>query len=288
MTVQNKKRTILVCIMAFLFIAAPYCAYASSAPLKCIKKALNGFVCLTIDDGYGRSNVKKDLDVLRANKVHCTFFVIGSVLKKYPDLWKQAVKDGNEIAYHTMNHTSVSHWSNSKISSDFKTWVKTAKKVLGQKYIIPKFVRLPGGSGSSNQRILKLFKNLGYQVVYWSSDTYTGAVKKHKSIDKYIRSKTKTGSVILTHFNSYDVPALPKYIGWLKSHYKLGTLTQAFAPPPTPTPTHTPTATPKPTATPTHTPANSPTPTVTPTHSPAPTASPSKVPRPTDTIHPNI
>lgn len=243
---RDRKIAIASIIVAIMIIAAPANACANPATLKCVKRAPNNFVCLTIDDGFSSESVKKDLYVLRANHIRCTFFVIGSVLAKYPDLWRQAVKDGNEIAYHTMNHVSMSRWSNARIVSDLNAWIKTAKSVLGPSYAVPKFVRLPGGNGSSEQRILKLFKGLGYRVVYWSSDTLTGAVNRHRPICRYIETTTKTGTIILTHFNSYDAHALPKYVGWLKAHYKLGTLTQAFATPAAPSPRPTPTPTPTP------------------------------------------
>jgi peptidoglycan-N-acetylglucosamine deacetylase len=274
---KNLRKVIAAVVMSVIFVVAPICiADASSTKLKCVKTAPGGYVCLTIDDGYGRDKIKADLDILRANNVHCTFFVIGTQLTKYPDLWQQAIRDGNEICYHTMKHQSLSSWSNKKIIADLRAWIKIAKKVLGANYAIPHFVRLPGGSGSSNQRILKLFQSYGYHVVYWSSDTLTGAVNRHKAIDKYIKSSTKSGSIILTHFNCYDAPALPKYIGWLKAHFKLATLTQAFAPPqaPTPAPTDSPTPAPTDSLTPTPTESSSPEPSDSPTVDPGATTSP--------------
>ena len=213
---------ILVCTMPITAAAAP------ASPHK-FNKTPGGMVCLTIDDGYSKEDVIADLDTLRANNVHCTFFVIGCMLTKFPDVWRQAIQDGNEICYHTMTHHDISQWSNKRIQKDFERWVDTAHAVLGADYVIPKFVRLPGGFGSSKSRILRLFDSMGYKVVYWNVDTFSGAHVKHANIVNYIKKNTKSGSIILTHFRKFDSSALAQYIGWLKENFTLGTLTQAFS-----------------------------------------------------------
>lgn len=206
---------------------------ANAAKQVNFKNGRNGIVCLTIDDGYGSESVRQALNILRAKKVHCTFFVIGSRLKALPELWRQAVRDGHEICYHSMNHKTMSSWSNASIAGDVRQWNQTAKNVLGQGYQIPKFARLPGGGGHGSQRIQALFDSMGYKLIYWSADTYTGVIRNgthnlNRRIADYIKSTTRVNSIILTHFNNYDVPAIPGYIDWLKSHFKLGRVSDAF------------------------------------------------------------
>lgn len=215
-----------------------------ASPQTNFRTGLNGIVCLTIDDGYSRKYVQMALDVLRKNHVHCTFFVIGRQLTALADLWRQAVRDGHEICYHSMRHTIMCSWSKERILADLKQWNKTAKSVLGAGYKIPKFARLPGGSGHHSARIQKIFSQLGYKLIYWSADTYTGVIRLSRRnlnarITNYVERTTKKNSVILTHFNCYDAPALSHYIGWLKKHFTLGTVSQAFAKKPV-APAHTP------------------------------------------------
>lgn len=279
-------------VLSFVFAAAlllstvPAAAAAPPPKLHKYSTAPRGMVCLTIDDGYGKADIERDLAVLKANGIHCSFFIIGSTLTKYADLWRQAVKDGHEICYHTMTHASLTKWSNKRIINDFNKWVATAHKVLGDNYVIPKFVRFPGGSGSSNSRLLRLFNDLGgYRVIYWNLDTYTGAYKKHKSVAEYIQRGTKAGAIILTHFRSFDSRAMQEYIGWLTKNFKVGTLTEAFAGSPPVSPAPVPTTTPA-SSTPVPTVAPMPTPVTTQTPMPTQTATPATTPAVTVTSEP--
>ncbi len=214
---------------------------ANAATLTEVNSAPGGVVCLTVDDGYSRDAITKVLNLMRTKKVACTFFVIGNRLTAYPDLWRQAIKDGHEICYHSMNHSSLSGWSDSKILEDLKSWNTTAKKVLGSNYSIPKLARLPGGGGHENSRILKLFDSQGYKLIGWGVDTYTGAIKVGNPIAKYVLSRTRSGSIILTHFNTADANAMSQYIDALKKKFTLSKVSTAvfpqFSPPPKSPPT---------------------------------------------------
>jgi peptidoglycan/xylan/chitin deacetylase (PgdA/CDA1 family) len=202
------------------------------APAQIKRLAASGIACLTFDDGYSKASIQKILSCLRSSDVQCTFFVIGACLKKYPDLWRQAVEDGNEIAYHTMKHGSLNRCSNEKIVRDINQWNDAARSVLGVGYRIPKFGRAPGGS--ANARVRRLFNCIGYRLIYWSSDTYTGVYRGSKRnaaarIARYIVKRTTAGSISLQHFNKYDASSVSRYIAALKEKYTLGTISEALA-----------------------------------------------------------
>lgn len=202
------------------------------APAQIKRLPDSGMVCLTFDDGYSKASIETILGCLRDNDVQCTFFIIGSCLKLYPELWQQAVEDGHEIAYHTMTHHSLNGYNNIKIVADINKWNETAHSVLGAGYQIPKIARAPGGS--ANARVRRLFNCLGYKLIYWSSDTYTGVYQSKKSnagarVAKYIIKNTVVGSISLQHFNKYDAASVSRYIAELKAKFRLGTVSQALA-----------------------------------------------------------
>lgn len=193
----------------------------------------SGMMCLTFDDGYGTSYIKTILDCLRENNVQCTFFIIGSQLKANPDLWQQAITDGNEICYHSMLHEDLTSYSNQKILDDITKWNATAKKVLGDDYIIPPLARLPGGSGNNSKRILELFNSIGYNVIGWNSDTYYDVIRKDskaspQKIADYVIKMASVGTISLQHFNKYDAPSVSLYIATLKEKYSLGKISDAI------------------------------------------------------------
>ncbi|MCW3076248.1 MAG: polysaccharide deacetylase and domain protein [Bacteroidetes bacterium] len=53
------------------------------------------------------NNTLKYLDWLEKNNSTCTFFTVGKVAEKYPDLIKQIVRAGHEIACHSYSHTPL-------------------------------------------------------------------------------------------------------------------------------------------------------------------------------------
>ncbi len=212
--------------MALLCWGAPAQAHRASVSVNIVP---GGVVCLTVDDGYGAASIERVLKALRREGVHATFFLVGDALKANQKLWRQAVRDGNEICYHTMHHQDMRNMSDSAIRRDVKKWNKLAKEVLGKDYEIPKLVRLPGGGGNTSKRLGKLFHAMGYEIIGWSVDTYTGAIRKGESITRYIKRNTRNGSIVLTHFNTKDSKALKEYIHWLNRHHTLMTVSQALA-----------------------------------------------------------
>ncbi len=191
---------------------------------------------LTFDDGYGSNYIKTVLDCLRKNNVQCTFFIIGKCLQAYPELWQQAIIDGNEICYHSMKHENLMTYTNQQILNDIATWNSTAKEILGDDYVIPKIARLPGGNGNQSQRVLKLFNNLNYNIIAWNADSYTGVIKNNKNnvfvinqqIADYVLNNANIGTIQLQHFNCYDAPAVSFYIQSLKNKYTLGKISDAI------------------------------------------------------------
>jgi cellulose synthase/poly-beta-1,6-N-acetylglucosamine synthase-like glycosyltransferase/peptidoglycan/xylan/chitin deacetylase (PgdA/CDA1 family) len=65
-------------------------------------------VALTFDDGPDPEWTPQILDVLRAEHVPATFFVIGSNAEAYPELVQQMVDEGHEVGNHTFTHPNLS------------------------------------------------------------------------------------------------------------------------------------------------------------------------------------
>jgi peptidoglycan-N-acetylmuramic acid deacetylase len=194
-------------------------------------------MCLTFDDGYGADYIKTIVNCLHENNVHCTFFIVGEALTFYPDLWRQAITNGNEICYHTMHHDNLTTFSDDQITADINKWNATAKSVLGESYVIPKLARLPGGNGDSNQRVLSLFGNQGYSVIAWGPDTYSDVIRDNtnsvsvinQQAADYVLAHAAVGAIQLQHFNKFDAPSVSLYIQTLKQKYTLGKISDALA-----------------------------------------------------------
>jgi cellulose synthase/poly-beta-1,6-N-acetylglucosamine synthase-like glycosyltransferase/peptidoglycan/xylan/chitin deacetylase (PgdA/CDA1 family) len=64
-------------------------------------------IALTFDDGPDPVWTPRILDVLRANHVHATFFVVGEAVIAHPELVRRILEDGNEIGVHTLTHADL-------------------------------------------------------------------------------------------------------------------------------------------------------------------------------------
>ena len=58
--------------------------------------------------------------------------MIGSQLRAYPDLWRQAIEDGHQICNHTYSHRWLSALSSEEIKREIFRWEEVAREVLGE------------------------------------------------------------------------------------------------------------------------------------------------------------
>ena len=177
-------------------------------------------VALTFDDGYNQKTVEKVLDVLKQKNVKSTFFIIGKVLDDYPEVWKRAIDEGHQICNHTNNHEILTKSSDDRVQAEILGWEASAKKVLGEDYVTRMkkefpYLRLPGGGGAKSERILAIAQKNGYTVIGWNLETYSSIINPNKKtnsvqqisdkIEKHVVNKCSNGSIILLHFNQYDI-----------------------------------------------------------------------------------
>lgn len=237
-----KRPAALILTAAFLFLSAQPSGAAAPAAIPYHRVSPNGTVCLTVDDGYGWQNQKRILDTLKRYNVKCTFFIVGEALLRTPNLWKQAILDGHEICYHSMRHKNLTSMTTAQIQQDINQWNAALARALPG-YKSPRLARFPGGNGAKNARVMNVFARNGYTVIGWSVQNISV-----RTMVSHMKSAVRSNSIILIHFDPVNCNALPKYIGWLKSHFRLGRVSDAFpASKPTPTPTPTPKPTPAPT-----------------------------------------
>ena len=64
-------------------------------------------VALTFDDGPNPPYTDRILDVLEAEHIHATFFVVGRAVAAYPAVAARIVRDGNAIGNHTWDHAHL-------------------------------------------------------------------------------------------------------------------------------------------------------------------------------------
>jgi len=58
-----------------------------------------------LDNGYVKDAGYRILDILSTYGVKATFFMVGEIIDRYPELVESIVKEGHELAYHSYTHT---------------------------------------------------------------------------------------------------------------------------------------------------------------------------------------
>jgi peptidoglycan/xylan/chitin deacetylase (PgdA/CDA1 family) len=65
-----------------------------------------GHVALTFDDGPDEASTPLFLDLLARLDVRATFFLLGEMVQRFPDLPRRMVDEGHELAVHSWDHRS--------------------------------------------------------------------------------------------------------------------------------------------------------------------------------------
>jgi polysaccharide deacetylase family protein (PEP-CTERM system associated) len=72
------------------------------------------------------ANTERILDILDENQVKATFFVLGWIARRYPELVRKIVERGHELASHGFNHLRV----NTQERLAFREDIRSSKKLL--------------------------------------------------------------------------------------------------------------------------------------------------------------
>lgn len=112
-------------------------------------------------------NVSRILDLLDAHQTRATFFTLGWIAERYPQLVKEIARRGHEVASHGYGHQRASDLD----ATDFAVDVRRSKQLLEELTGLPVLgYRAPSFSiGSANQWAFDCLLEAGYQ---YSSSVY--------------------------------------------------------------------------------------------------------------------
>ena len=76
--------------------------------------------------------IDKILDWLKNNDIYATFFIVGELLEKNPELIDKISEGGHEIAFHSMHHKKLEQNNKENFSKEIEEFNRlTQKKILG-------------------------------------------------------------------------------------------------------------------------------------------------------------
>ena len=182
-------------------------------------------IYLTFDVGYENGNVAKIMDVMKEEGVKGTFFILGNVIDREPELVKRMVNEGHVVANHTLTHKNLAGKSESEFREEIETLEKKYKDLTGKE--ISKFFRPP--EGTFDQKMLEYANKMGYKTVFWSfayTDWDNNSQMSEKSALKKIIDNIHNGEIMLLHPTSVtNAKIMKSLITELKSMgYRFSTL----------------------------------------------------------------
>ncbi|MFT4582921.1 MAG: polysaccharide deacetylase family protein (PEP-CTERM system associated) [Gammaproteobacteria bacterium] len=80
-------------------------------------------------------SMTKLLDALQSRNIHATFFVLGWIAERHPQLVKRLIRDGHELACHGYDHKRLTMQSRDQVREDLRKSKKILEDVAGVEVI---------------------------------------------------------------------------------------------------------------------------------------------------------
>lgn len=174
-------------------------------------------VVLTFDDGPIPPHTDKVLDVLAAECVKATFFVVGEMARTHPAVLQRAYREGHTIGTHTEHHARLDHLSADKAEKEIADGFASAAAVLGDKNEVAPFFRFPylDHTGAVEDRALKMGLSL-WSADFHGSDWTFITPEKVTALALNRLEAQKKGILLLHDIHDRTVKALPVLLRELK------------------------------------------------------------------------
>ncbi|MFI6490652.1 bifunctional polysaccharide deacetylase/glycosyltransferase family 2 protein [Streptomyces sp. NPDC050564] len=196
----------------------------------------NKTIVLTFDDGPTATWTPQVLKVLEDNDVEGTFFMVGSMVSRYPGVVKDLVEQGNEVGIHTFTHVDLSYQSTARLQRELK---QTQLALAGAAGIQTTLFRAPYSSeinavDNYSWPVYQQIGNLGYTSVFVDTDSDDWKKPGVSKIVQWATPKKNKGAIVLMHDAGGDrsetVTALGTYIKKVKAKgYTFTTVSGAMA-----------------------------------------------------------
>jgi peptidoglycan/xylan/chitin deacetylase (PgdA/CDA1 family) len=153
-------------------------------------------VALTFDDGPSLETTPLILDILRSEGACATFFVLGELVQRYPNLLHRIVTEGHAVGIHAYRHEPFVLMTAQAIRREIVQTEAAIRSACPDAVIVP-WVRPPHGFKSLG--LIWILRRAGYGLAAWSVDSRDYRESGPAAITARVLTKAKTGTVILLH-----------------------------------------------------------------------------------------
>ena len=148
-------------------------------------------VYLTFDDGPHPVHTAEVLDLLRRYGARATFFVVGTMVERFPDLLNRILLEGHTVANHTWNHENLTKLSGEAIDLT----LERTQELLGANATA--CMRPPYGAIDELAR--QRAEESGLDVIMWSASANDWLDLTAGMIAERIVAGAVDGGIILMH-----------------------------------------------------------------------------------------
>ena len=171
-------------------------------------------VALTFDDGPHPVHTPVLLDILAQSRARATFYVIGALVRRYPEIVRRMVAEGHELGNHTWTHPTLSRLGNQRFLTEIDRTQQVIFDTVGH---VPVTMRPPYGAITPRQSsMLAAERNL--PTVIWSVDPQDWRRPGPSVVARRMVRGARPGAIILAHdIHAPTVRAIPAVLEGLQS-----------------------------------------------------------------------
>lgn len=151
-------------------------------------------VYLTFDDGPHPVNTPRILEVLAAHGVLGTFFVVGSMVERWPDTARRIVEAGHSIQLHSWGHDNLTGFTREEFVRDTAMTRAVLEEVVDRRATC---LRPP--YGAVNERLEEWAGELGLKMVLWNVAGADWLDISGPAVARRVLDGVSPGAVVLLH-----------------------------------------------------------------------------------------
>ncbi|MCC6443622.1 MAG: polysaccharide deacetylase family protein [Armatimonadetes bacterium] len=151
-------------------------------------------VALTFDDGPHPDYTPRLLAILRKYHVKATFFVVGFMAEKHPELIEAEAAAGEEIGNHTYHHVNLTRIPENEVRTEWQACNDVIQAITGKAMTT---CRPPGGDYDA--AVIQAAQEQGLTTVLWTDDPADYARPSDAVLEQRTLSRIRNGAVILLH-----------------------------------------------------------------------------------------
>jgi len=180
---------------------------------------------LTYDDGPHPETTPQLIELLAAENITATFFLVGSHVEKHPELVQKLADAGHVIGNHTYHHEFLPMLTTHRIETEIERANQAIFQACGQ---TPTLFRAP--HGVLDARVADCLKERSMKAVYWSCVSEDWLPLGATRVVSRIVRKVSDGALIVLHEGWFPHQTLEATRGVIKFAKEAGYVFEPLRP----------------------------------------------------------